>query len=126
GRGQAYGSDRDRSDTSNPTHPRSSCRCAAPPSADGDHTNLEWYGQRARDSGILCRSRPPAGSGGYRGQGVEAAVLDRVRSEADGTSQPKYRQLREALLESIRGLPEGAALPTERELCATFGVSRAT
>jgi GntR family transcriptional regulator, nutrient-sensing system regulator len=57
---------------------------------------------------------------------VEAAVLDRVRSEADGTSQPKYRQLREALLESIRGLPEGAALPTERELCASFGVSRAT
>jgi GntR family transcriptional regulator len=54
-------------------------------------------------------------------------VLDGVRSEEeDRGSQPKYRRLREALIERIRDLPEGAALPTERELCADYGVSRAT
>ncbi|MEO9174677.1 MAG: GNAT family N-acetyltransferase [Gaiellales bacterium] len=53
-------------------------------------------------------------------------MLDGVRSEEEKGNQPKYRQLREALIERIRGLPEGAALPTERELCADFGVSRAT
>jgi GntR family transcriptional regulator len=53
------------------------------------------------------------------------SVADGVRAE-EKTAQPKYRRLREALLESIGGLPEGTALPTERELCAEFSVSRAT
>jgi GntR family transcriptional regulator len=53
-------------------------------------------------------------------------VLEGARTDEGNGSQPKYRLLRDALLEQIRGLPEGAALPTERELCADFGVSRAT
>jgi GntR family transcriptional regulator len=40
--------------------------------------------------------------------------------------QPKYRLLRDALLALIRNLPSGAAVPTERELCERFGVSRGT
>jgi GntR family transcriptional regulator, nutrient-sensing system regulator len=39
---------------------------------------------------------------------------------------PKSQRLREALLAMMRELPEGAPLPTERALCADFGVSRAT
>jgi GntR family transcriptional regulator len=53
-------------------------------------------------------------------------VVDGVRADAEKGSQPKYRLLRDALIEAIRGLPEGAALPTERTLCGDFGVSRAT
>jgi GntR family transcriptional regulator len=53
-------------------------------------------------------------------------VVDGALSDREGSGQPKYRLLRSALLEQIRGLPEGAPLPTERELCAGFGVSRAT
>ena len=53
-------------------------------------------------------------------------MLDGVRSDEAKGAQPKYRRLREALIHMIRGLPEGAALPTERELGAQFGVSRAT
>jgi GntR family transcriptional regulator len=34
--------------------------------------------------------------------------------------------LRDAIVEIIRGLPAGSAVPTERELCERFGVSRAT
>jgi DNA-binding GntR family transcriptional regulator/CubicO group peptidase (beta-lactamase class C family)/ribosomal protein S18 acetylase RimI-like enzyme len=41
-------------------------------------------------------------------------------------AEPKSRRLREALLELIRERAPGAALPTERELCADYGVSRAT
>jgi len=40
--------------------------------------------------------------------------------------QPKSQRLRAALVERIRALPPGAPLPTERELCAEFEVSRAT
>jgi GntR family transcriptional regulator len=53
-------------------------------------------------------------------------VVDGVRANAERGSQPKYRLLRDALIGMIKGLPEGAALPTERTLCADFGVSRAT
>lgn len=53
-------------------------------------------------------------------------MLDGARADTEKVSQPKYRLLRDALIGMIRGLPEGAALPTERTLCADFGVSRAT
>lgn len=56
----------------------------------------------------------------------EAHVVDGVRADAGSGSRPKYRLLRDALVGMIHGLPEGAALPTERTLCADFGVSRAT
>jgi GntR family transcriptional regulator len=69
--------------------------------------------------GILARFES------YRSLG-EAHVVDGVRAHAEKGSQPKYRVLRDALVEMIRGLPEGAALPTERTLCSDFGVSRAT
>ncbi len=38
----------------------------------------------------------------------------------------KADRLRESLTEMIRGLAPGAALPTERDLCERFGVSRGT
>jgi GntR family transcriptional regulator len=53
-------------------------------------------------------------------------VLDGVRSEGTGGKQLKTHQLRAALMELIRASPEGASLPTERELCAAHSVSRAT
>lgn len=43
-----------------------------------------------------------------------------------GAPGPKSQRLREALVEMIRGLHEGAALPTERELCERYDVSRGT
>ena len=52
-------------------------------------------------------------------------ILDEARPE-QGTSGRKSQRLRESLIEIIRGLPEGAALPTERELCDRFEVSRGT
>ena len=41
-------------------------------------------------------------------------------------SPPKYQSIHDALLIIIEGLPSGSAMPTERELCQTYGVSRAT
>jgi GntR family transcriptional regulator len=56
-----------------------------------------------------------------RTEGPEQASPD-----APAAPRSKSARLREALLALIRELPEGAALPTERELCLEFGVSRAT
>ncbi len=53
-------------------------------------------------------------------------MLDEVRSQQQARGQLKSERLREALVETIRGLPQGATLPTERELCVAHGVSRAT
>lgn len=39
---------------------------------------------------------------------------------------PKYQSVHDAILLSIEGLAAGSAMPTERELCSTYGVSRAT
>jgi GntR family transcriptional regulator len=47
-------------------------------------------------------------------------------SARDHAARPKYRVLRDALSELIDELPAGAAIPTERELCERFSVSRAT
>lgn len=47
-------------------------------------------------------------------------------SAADAVIRPKYRQVREALLELIASLPGGAGLPSERELCERFGFARGT
>lgn len=52
----------------------------------------------------------------------ELPAIDMGRSER----VPKYYRLKEALLEIIRGLPQGSLLPTERALCETYGVSRTT
>jgi GntR family transcriptional regulator len=49
----------------------------------------------------------------------------RVIVEAPGLA-PKYSRLKEELLSMIRGLSAGSAIPTERELCALYGVSRTT
>jgi GntR family transcriptional regulator len=42
------------------------------------------------------------------------------------TNAPKYQSVHDAILVSIEGLAAGSAMPTERELCLTYGVSRAT
>lgn len=49
-----------------------------------------------------------------------------VQSAQDAGGQPKYRQLRDTLADLIRDLPAGSAVPTERELCQAYGVSRST
>jgi GntR family transcriptional regulator len=41
-------------------------------------------------------------------------------------SGPKYQNVHDALVLAIEGLPAGSAMPTERELCQTYAVSRAT
>jgi GntR family transcriptional regulator len=51
---------------------------------------------------------------------------ERLVRQSIETGQPKYRLLRDALIALIRELPPGSAVPTERELCERFGVSRGT
>jgi GntR family transcriptional regulator len=48
-----------------------------------------------------------------------------VLVEAAGLA-PKYSRLKENLLAMTRGLEPGSAIPTERELCTLYGVSRTT
>ena len=50
----------------------------------------------------------------------------RTGEPPDGAAQPKYRLLHDALGALIRDLPAGSGMPTERELCERFGVSRGT
>jgi GntR family transcriptional regulator len=58
---------------------------------------------------------------------VESAVIDKPTLLPEATlSGPKYQSVHDALLLAIEGLPAGTAMPTERELCTTYGVSRAT
>jgi GntR family transcriptional regulator len=44
----------------------------------------------------------------------------------DAVASPKYQGIHDALLTLIESLADGAGLPTERELCQTYGVSRST
>jgi GntR family transcriptional regulator len=54
-------------------------------------------------------------------------VSDKPTLLADAPlNAPKYQSVHDAILLSIEGLPAGSAMPTERELCQTYGVSRAT
>jgi GntR family transcriptional regulator len=54
-------------------------------------------------------------------------VSDKPTLLADSSvNAPKYQSVHDAILLSIEGLPAGSAMPTERELCSTYGVSRAT
>lgn len=57
----------------------------------------------------------------------ESVVTERQTLLADtATSGPKYQNVHDALVIAIEGQPAGTAMPTERELCQTYGVSRAT
>jgi GntR family transcriptional regulator len=51
---------------------------------------------------------------------------ERLERQSAETGQPKYRVLADALVSLIRDLPPGSTVPTERELCQRFGVSRGT
>ena len=44
----------------------------------------------------------------------------------EGTSAPKYQNVHDALVVMMESLAPGTAMPTERELCLQFAVSRAT
>jgi GntR family transcriptional regulator len=57
---------------------------------------------------------------------MEGVVTVRPSPIDASVSAPKYQSVHDALLVTIEGLPAGTAMPTERELCLTFGVSRAT
>ena len=54
-------------------------------------------------------------------------MLDQPVPTREGTvATPKYQTIHDALLAIIDGLPAGSPMPTERELCQTYAVSRAT
>lgn len=49
-----------------------------------------------------------------------------VELPESSVTAPKYQSVHDALLVIINDLPAGSPIPTERELCHTYGVSRAT
>ncbi len=51
---------------------------------------------------------------------------EQVSDNESPVAAPKYQSIHDALLVIIEGLPAGSPMPTERELCQTYGVSRAT
>ena len=51
---------------------------------------------------------------------------EQLEKQSNETGQPKYRLLRDALAGLIRESAAGSGMPTERELCERFGVSRGT
>jgi GntR family transcriptional regulator len=53
------------------------------------------------------------------------SVKPELSIEPDAT-YPKYQSVHDALVQVIEGLPTGSAMPTERELCQKYGVSRST
>jgi GntR family transcriptional regulator len=53
------------------------------------------------------------------------SVNPELAIEPDST-YPKYQSVHDALVQVIEGLPTGSAMPTERELCQKYGVSRST
>src|ERR1700677_4777230 len=58
---------------------------------------------------------------------VESVVIDKPTLLPESTlSGPEYQSVHAALLLAIEGLPAGTAMPSKRELCTTYGVSRAT
>jgi GntR family transcriptional regulator len=57
---------------------------------------------------------------------MEGVVTVRPSPIDASVTAPKYQSVHDALLVTIEGLPAGTAMPTERELCLTYGVSRAT
>jgi GntR family transcriptional regulator len=57
---------------------------------------------------------------------VGDVVSNRPSTIDASVTAPKYQSVHDALLLTIEGLPAGTAMPTERELCLTYGVSRAT
>jgi GntR family transcriptional regulator len=53
-------------------------------------------------------------------------VNETTGPEHEGITAPKYQNVHDALLVMMESLAPGTAMPTERELCQEFGVSRAT
>jgi GntR family transcriptional regulator len=53
-------------------------------------------------------------------------VVSSRPSTATAVTAPKYQSVHDAILVAIEGLAAGTAMPTERELCLTYSVSRAT
>jgi GntR family transcriptional regulator len=49
-----------------------------------------------------------------------------IEGQMSSLTAPKYQSVHDALVVLIGGLAAGTAMPTERELCQTYGVSRAT
>lgn len=56
---------------------------------------------------------------------TEPVLTEHGLTESD-TDDSKYSRIRQYLLEVVRGLPEGAKIPSERSLSTQFGVARAT
>ena len=78
-------------------------------------------------TGIWGRSEPSYGLAARRLiVPLEIGYDPIVELQEAASSQAKHRTVRDALVELIHGLPPGSGMPTERELCERFGVSRGT